>query len=54
MCLLRVKNPDRSFGEAALLFYTAPPVPVMGIHPSAVVADDVVVGADVSVGQVLD
>ena len=48
--LLRVKNPDRSFGEAALLFYKPPPVPVTGIHPSAVVADDVVLGNDVSVG----
>lgn len=48
--LLRVKNPDRSFGEAALLFYKPPPVPVIGIHPSAVVADDVVMGKDVSVG----
>jgi|TARA_A100001015_G_scaffold288418_1_gene359249 UDP-3-O-[3-hydroxymyristoyl] glucosamine N-acyltransferase len=48
--LLRVKNPDRSFGEAAALFYEAPPTPVLGIHPSAVVAESVVMGAKVSIG----
>lgn len=47
---VRVKNPDRSFGEAAALFYQAPPAPVPGVHPSAVVAADVVLGKNVSVG----
>lgn len=48
--LLRVKNPDRSFGDAAALFYEAPPAPVVGVHPSAVVAEGVVMGAEVSIG----
>jgi UDP-3-O-[3-hydroxymyristoyl] glucosamine N-acyltransferase len=47
---VRVENPDRSFGEAAALFYQAPPAPVPGVHPSAVVAADVVLGKNVSVG----
>jgi len=48
--LLRVKNPDSAFAQIAELFYVPPPVPPKGVHPSAVVADDVELGPGVSVG----
>ena len=52
--LLPVKNPDKVFAQAALLFYT-PPAIRKGIHPSAVIeegaqiADEVYIGANVTV-----
>ena len=52
--LLPVKNPDKVFAQAALLFYT-PPATKKGIHPSAVIeegaqiADEVYIGANVTV-----
>ncbi|MDK2857510.1 MAG: UDP-3-O-[3-hydroxymyristoyl] glucosamine N-acyltransferase [Verrucomicrobiota bacterium] len=48
--LIRVKNPDKAFARAAMLFYTPPPRPVPGVHPSAVVAEDAELGEGVSVG----
>ena len=48
--LIRVKDPDAAFAQAAALFYTPVPAPEPGVHPSAVVADDVELGDGVSVG----
>lgn len=48
--LIRAKNPDEAFAKAAMLFYAPPPRPAAGIHPSAVVAADVEIGANVSIG----
>lgn len=48
--LIRTKNPDEAFAKAAMLFYTPPPRPVPGIHPSALVAADAEIGKDVSIG----
>lgn len=48
--LIRVTNPEKAFAEAALWF-APPPVPVQpGIHATAIVADDVELGKDVSIG----
>ena len=47
---MKVENPDRSFGEAALCFYKPPPLPILGVHESAIVARDVKLGKDVSIG----
>ena len=48
--LLRVARPDKAFAEAAMLF--APPAPrrLPGIHPTAVIAPDAVLGEAVHVG----
>lgn len=48
--VLRVDDPDSAFAEVARWF--APPAyePPPGIHPSAVIADDVVLGLDVRIG----
>lgn len=48
--LIRVENPDAAFAQAALLFYTPPTAPVVGVHPSAVVGSGVELGEGVSVG----
>lgn len=48
--LIRSSNPDASFAQAAALFYEPAPLPDEGVHPSAVVADDVVLGKGVRVG----
>jgi len=48
--LVRVKNPDAAFAGAAALFYTPPPLPEFGVHPSAVVAGDVELGKEVRIG----
>jgi UDP-3-O-[3-hydroxymyristoyl] glucosamine N-acyltransferase len=48
--LIRVKNSDAAFAKAAALFYTPAPQPVVGVHPSAVVAQDVELGQDVCIG----
>jgi UDP-3-O-[3-hydroxymyristoyl] glucosamine N-acyltransferase len=48
--LIRTKNPDEAFAKAAALFYTPVPRPAAGIHPSAVVAADAEIGADVFIG----
>lgn len=48
--LIRSKNPDAAFAQAASLFYTSPPAPKPGIHPTAVVADNVELGEGVSIG----
>ncbi len=48
--LIRSPNPDAAFAEAAMLFYTPIPLPAEGIHPSAVVAEDVELGEGVRVG----
>ncbi len=48
--LLRAANSDQAFGDAAMLFYEAPPDPAVGVHPSAVVASDVVLGEKTSIG----
>ena len=48
--LLRVADPDKAFAQLVALL--APPAitPVPGVHPTAVVADDVVLGDAVSIG----
>ena len=48
--LLRVANPDKAFTEATLLF--APPAPrrLPGIHPTAIIAPDAVLGEAVHIG----
>ncbi|MCU0857286.1 MAG: UDP-3-O-(3-hydroxymyristoyl)glucosamine N-acyltransferase [Pontiellaceae bacterium] len=48
--LIRVKNPDAAFAEAAVLFYTPPPEAGAGVHPSSVVAPDAKLGQGVSIG----
>ncbi len=48
--LIRVKNPDEAFAKAAAIFYIPAPVPVTGVHPSAVVAQDAELGAGVCIG----
>jgi len=48
--LVHSLNPDAAFAQAASLFYTPPPAPEPGVHPSAVVADDVELGEGVSIG----
>jgi UDP-3-O-[3-hydroxymyristoyl] glucosamine N-acyltransferase len=48
--LLRAKNPDAAFAQASVLFYTPAPEPVVGVHPTAVVANDVALGKGVSIG----
>lgn len=48
--LIRAKNPDAAFAQAAELFYAPVPSPVPGIHPSAVVADDVELGEGAVIG----
>ena len=48
--LLRVERPDKAFAEAAQLFATPPPRRLPGIHPTAVIAPDAVLGEDVHVG----
>lgn len=48
--LIRVENPDEAFAKAAMLFYAPPPRSSAGIHPSAVVAADVQIGENVSIG----
>jgi len=50
VALIRTSNPDAAFAKAAMLFYTPVPLPDEGIHPSAVVAEDVEMGEGVRVG----
>lgn len=47
--LLRVERPDEAFHALITFFYAPRPVSP-GIHPTAVIGDDVVIGAGVSVG----
>lgn len=48
--LVRVENPDEAFAKIAMLFYQPPAPPVPGVHPAAIVADDVTLGKNVSIG----
>lgn len=48
--LIRSKNPDAAFAEVATLFYTPVPAPAPGVHPTAVVADNVELGEGVCIG----
>lgn len=48
--LIRSKNPDAAFAQVAALFYTPVPAPSPGVHPTALVADDVELGEGVSIG----
>ncbi len=48
--LIRVEYADRAFAHLAELFCPPPPVQAPGVHPTAVVAQDVVLGEAVSVG----
>lgn len=50
VALIRAKNPDEAFAKAAALFYTPPPRPAAGIHPSALVAANAEIGENVSIG----
>jgi UDP-3-O-[3-hydroxymyristoyl] glucosamine N-acyltransferase len=48
--LIRADDPDKVFTQVAGLFAPPPVIPALGIHPTAVIAKDVRLGADVSVG----
>ncbi len=48
--LLRVADPDGAFAQIAVMFAPPPIVPAPGVHPSAVLAPDVRLGRDVSIG----
>lgn len=48
--LLRVDNPDLGFAIAATLLAPPPPRPEPGVHPSAVIGDDVLLGDGVWIG----
>lgn len=48
--LIRVKSPDRAFTMAAVLLGAEPIRYPAGVHPTAVVAPDVTLGADVGIG----
>ncbi len=48
--LLQVENPDLAFAQAVELLVPPPPAPAVGTHPSAVVAEDAVLGQGVAVG----
>ena len=47
---IRVENSDQAFALAAELFYEPVPAPKPGVHPSAVVAESVQLGDNVSIG----
>ena len=48
--LIRVKNADEAFARATMLFYTPPPALPAGVHPTAVVSPDAVLGTGVCIG----
>jgi UDP-3-O-[3-hydroxymyristoyl] glucosamine N-acyltransferase len=48
--LVRVKNPDKAFAEAAKWFAPPPVVFQPGVHPTAVVAESAKLGRDVFIG----
>lgn len=48
--LIRVENPDAAMTQVALAMAPARPAPPAGVHPSAVVADNAVLGDEVSMG----
>ena len=48
--VIRVADPDRACMQAAMLLRPPLPPPPPGVHPSAVIAPDAALGADVSIG----
>ncbi|MGE4488665.1 MAG: UDP-3-O-(3-hydroxymyristoyl)glucosamine N-acyltransferase [Kiritimatiellales bacterium] len=48
--LIRVKNPDEAFARVSMLFYTRPPLPPAGVHPTSVIAADATLGEGVRIG----
>ncbi|MDH3345821.1 MAG: UDP-3-O-(3-hydroxymyristoyl)glucosamine N-acyltransferase [Kiritimatiellaceae bacterium] len=48
--VIRTQDPDAAFAQAAMMFYVPVPAPAVGVHPTAVVADDVKLGSGVSIG----
>jgi UDP-3-O-[3-hydroxymyristoyl] glucosamine N-acyltransferase len=48
--VIRVKNADAAFAVIASMLSPPPVVPVPGIHPSAVIASDVKLGLEISIG----
>jgi UDP-3-O-[3-hydroxymyristoyl] glucosamine N-acyltransferase len=48
--IIRVDDPDRAFAQAAEIFGPPRPVPSPGVHPTAVIAGDATLGADVRIG----
>lgn len=48
--LLKVSQPDKAFGQIAMLFAPAAVPRIQGVHPSAVVGKNVTLGEGVSVG----
>ena len=48
--LIRAKNSDKAFSHAAAYLAPPPPVRAPGIHPTAVISPEAVLGADVHVG----
>lgn len=48
--LIRVKNPDKAFAEAAQWFAPPPVIFKPGVHPTAIVAESAKLGQDVFIG----
>jgi len=48
--LVRVPDPDRAFTHAAVCMARPSPVPEPGVHPTAIIGENVHIGADVSIG----
>ncbi|MDO9540703.1 MAG: UDP-3-O-(3-hydroxymyristoyl)glucosamine N-acyltransferase, partial [Kiritimatiellia bacterium] len=48
--LIRVKNPDKAFAEAAQWFAPPPVIFPPGVHPTAIVAESAKLGKDVVIG----
>lgn len=48
--LVRVSDPDSAFARAAVFLSRPSPLPESGVHPSAIIADNVRLGDDVSIG----
>ncbi len=48
--LIRVNNPDKAFAAAAQWFAPPAPPPLTGVHPTAIVAPDVILGGGAALG----
>ncbi len=51
--IIRAPDPDRAFAQVVAWFAPSPVIPPPGVHPTAVVAPDARLGADVSVGPLV-
>jgi len=48
--LIQTENPSLGFAKVVSLFMEEPPVSARGVHPTAMIGQDVVLGKDVSIG----